>query len=129
MEDSQKEVEKEQEGEEETPENDENLEKEEDEEIDPEEAEKEEQALEKQEDEPIKEEESKYQQELNKANKKDSYFPRKKSIQVTATDKVTRSDFLSKLEVFDIKDQSNPHNQKYMPFDGFKGPACKTIIN
>ena len=72
------------------------------------------------------EEKSKYQQELDNAKKKSSSFQRKKSMDnIKTTNKVSRSDFLSKLEEADIKDQSNPHNQKYMPFDGFKGPACK----
>lgn len=75
------------------------------------------------------EEKSKYQQELEDARKKSSnFYNKKKSVEIKATVKVTRSDYLSKLEEADIRDQSNPHNQKYMPFDGFKGPACKSLI-
>lgn len=70
------------------------------------------------------EEKSKYQEELEKNKKKSSFFNKKKSVEIKATSKVTRSDVLSKLEEADLKDQNNPHNQKYMPFDGFKGPAC-----
>ena len=70
------------------------------------------------------EEKSKYQQELEKNKKSSSFFARKKSVEIKQTTKVSRSDFLSKIEQSELRDQNNPHNQKYMPFDGFKGPAC-----
>ena len=66
---------------------------------------------------------NKYTQQITKKPKK-SQLERKKSVDLMKkTNKVNRSDILSKIEAAELRDQSNPNNQKYMPFDGFKGPA------
>lgn len=76
---------------------------------------------------------------LNKLNKKNSVDTQasphrllKKSsgsmILAKKTEKFSRSDYLSRLEIGDLRDQNDINNQKFMAFDGFKGPTCKIIL-